>query len=183
MKPTVQFAKFSQLEHVLVAADERSIGSQSQVMLDTIYDLKMYYTIAKRELPKTKPPHIAVGCLGWIGIDGKRLYHANEDNRQLLEVFESYGEMKDHQQELRYQEWKFTRDRFSSPKPSIIAKLQKAIELSESNKTLEAGPADESSPRYDESGSQGSLSSIEPPSYEDVVSADFEAEGNPPDTI
>jgi hypothetical protein len=178
MKPTVQFAKFPQLKHVLVAADERSIGIQSQVMLDTIYDLKMYYTLAKRSMPKAKTPHIAVGCLGWTGPDGKRLYHTNEDNRQLVGVFESYGAMKDHQQSLRDMEWKFTRDRFSIPKPSIIAKLQRAKELSERKNLIRTRPADSSSPIYDNLDSQTDVSLSELPTYRDVVSTDVEAREN-----
>ncbi|EPE29919.1 hypothetical protein GLAREA_01079 [Glarea lozoyensis ATCC 20868] len=177
MKPTVQFANFTKLQRVLVAADERSIGIQSQVMLDTIYDLKMYYTIAKQKLPETKTPKIAVGCLGWTGSEGKRLYHTNEDNRQLVGIFDTYAEMKDHQQSLRELEWKFTRDRFSTPKPSIIAKLQKARELSERNNPTGIGHGEPSSPNNDNLNVQVDIPPNEPPTYTDAVSGDADAGG------
>jgi hypothetical protein len=177
MKPTVQFAKFTKLQRVLVAADERSIGIQSQVMLDTIYDLKMYYTIAKQKLPETKTPKIAVGCLGWTGSDGKRLYHTNEDHRQLVGIFDTYAEMKDHQQSLRDLEWKFTRDRFSTPKPSIIAKLQKARELSERNNPTGTDHGEASSPSNDTLDVQMDTPQNEPPTYTDAVSGDADVGG------
>ncbi|KAG9229816.1 hypothetical protein BJ875DRAFT_176969 [Amylocarpus encephaloides] len=130
MKPTVQLTKFTFLKTILVAADERSIGVQSKVMLDTIYDIKMYYNIAKRDNPSIQIPQTAVGCLGWTGADGRRIYHSNEDNRQLVGIFENYSAMKDHQQMLREEEWRFTRDRFTNPQAKFIAKLERARELS-----------------------------------------------------
>jgi hypothetical protein len=171
MKPTVQFAMFPQLQTVLVAAEnERSIGNQSQVMLDTIYDLKMYYTMAKRTSPDVRIPRIAVGCLGWTGPDGKRLYHSKEDNRRLIGVFDSYAAMKEHQQSLRNMEWEFTRDRFSASKPSIIAKLAKARELSEQKISAATGSRSSSAPSYNLVDSQTDPTLDTLPSYRDAVS-------------
>ena len=178
MKPTIKFAKFPRLARILVAADERSIGIQSQVMMDTIYDLKIYFAIAKKHDTKVKMPDIAVGCLGWTGADGRRLHHANEDNRQLVGIFENYGEMKDHQGKLREEEWRFTRDHFATPKPSIIAKLERARELSEKKMKLE-NPEDtkapSESPRYENSDAERENMQSELPAYNDVVSTDLGA--------
>jgi hypothetical protein len=176
MTPTVQFAKFPQLKTILIAAEnERSIGNQGKVMLDTIYDLKMYYTMAKRISPEIKIPRVAVGCLGWTGPDGRRLYHSKEDNRQLVGVFDTYAAMKDHQQSLRNMEWEFTRDRFSTPKPSIIAKLQKAKELSEQKLSTATGSRSSSAPSYDLVDPQADSTLDTLPSYTDAVSGDEKA--------
>jgi hypothetical protein len=111
--PMVSFARLP-LKRVLVAADEKSIGLQSQVMLDTMQDIMYYYLAFRRENPGTKIPYIAVGCLGWTGNEPRYLRHGN--NRQLLKVFENHAEMKAHLAYIREEEWKFTQERFVRPK-------------------------------------------------------------------
>lgn len=131
--PTVQFTKFPHLERILIAADEYSVGNQSKVSCDTVYDLKMYYHVTKKTNPSLNVtlPQIAVGCLGWVGKDKWKLQHENDDNRQLIHMFNTESAMKEHQQRFREEAWKFTQERFSHGQSSIVAKLQRARELSE----------------------------------------------------
>lgn len=145
--PTFQFANFPNLERILVAADEYSIGNQSKVSRDTIYDLKMYYHVTKKADPSLKVmvPQIAVGCLGWVEEDKWKLQHDNDDNRQLIHVFDTDSAMKEHQQRFREEAWKFTQERFSHGQSSIVAKLQRARELSEKKKKENEGATNPSS--------------------------------------
>ncbi|KAF4625998.1 hypothetical protein G7Y89_g12166 [Cudoniella acicularis] len=142
MKPTVLFARFPQIERVLVAADEKSIGFQSKFLLGTVHDIKMYYAVVKRDGAQVTTPRIAVGCLGWTGAERKKFYHANEDSRQLVAVFEDDAAMKGYLRDLHDEEWNFTQGKFTRPRPSFLVKLQKAQEASKrrklSNSTIES---------------------------------------------
>lgn len=108
MAPTVSLASIPSIQRILVAADEKSIGIRSSIMLDTMQDLKYYYYRCQREKPGIEIPYIAVGCLGWTGAERRSLTHSSEDKRQLLAVFENYAEMKAHLALMREEEWKFT---------------------------------------------------------------------------
>ena len=129
MRPTVLFAKLPLIKRVLVAADEKSIGFQNQVMLETVKDIKMYYNAVQNANPAVRRPYIAVGCLGWTGQERRSIRHGNEDTRQLVTIFENDSEMKAHLNFLREEEWKFTQ-RFDRPK--IVHSLRRARERKES---------------------------------------------------
>lgn len=115
-EPTVSIATLPSVKKILVAADEKSIGVQSAVMLATMQDIKYYYYAIQKLIPNTQLPYIAVGCLGWTGYERRSLWHGAEDNRELLTVFENHAQMKAHSAFLREEEWKFTQQRFDQPK-------------------------------------------------------------------
>jgi hypothetical protein len=128
MMPTVPLARFPQLERVLVASDEKSIGFRSEVMFSTVHDIKMYYGATRRKQPEVTTPRIAVGCLGWTGKDRWTMHHGKHDNRQLVAVFQDYTAMKEHQRLLQEEEKRFTRERFGHRQPSFMLKLRQARE-------------------------------------------------------
>jgi hypothetical protein len=132
MRPTVLFAKLPLVKRVLVAADEKSIGFQSDIMLETVEDIKKYYSAVLKNKPEIKRPYIAVGCLGWTGEKRRNIRHGSEDTRQLVTVFENDTEMKAHLNFLRDEEWKFTQERFHRPK--IDHNLRRARERKESTR-------------------------------------------------
>lgn len=129
MRPTVLFRKLPCLEKILVAADEKSIGFQSKVMLETVKEIKSYYAAIQARDSAIKMPYIAIGCLGWIGGERRRMRHGREDNRQLVKVFEMLWEMNAHMKFLREEEWRFTQDRFERPR--IAHRLRWAREMNE----------------------------------------------------
>ena len=128
MTPTVPLARFPQLERVLVASDEKSIGFRSEVMFSTVHDIKMYYGTTRRTEPGVITPRIAVGCLGWTGKDRWTMHHGRHDNRQLVAVFQDYAAMKEHQRLLQEEEKRFTEERFGPQQPSFMLKLRQARE-------------------------------------------------------
>lgn len=115
-EPAVSMANVPSIKRILVAADEKSIGIRSSIMLDTVQDLKYYYYNFHKENAATKMPYIAVGCLGWVGLERRSIWHGSEDKRQLLMVFENYGEMKNHLAYLREEQWKFIQQQRSQSK-------------------------------------------------------------------
>jgi hypothetical protein len=132
-EPLLSFATLPSVRIILVAADERSIGVQSEVMLETMQDIKYYYYGFQKGMPNKQIPYIAVGCLGWTGIERGSLWRGETDNRKLLAVFENYAEMKAHLAYLREEEWKFTQQRFDQPK--IVHKLRWARKKEDSERT------------------------------------------------
>lgn len=133
-RPAVSFGKLPMVEKVLVAADEKSLGFQSKVMLETVKDIKSYYAALRAGVQDgdvaVKTPYVAVGCVGWIGEERRKIHHGSEDNRQLVKIFELKSEMNAHMSFLREEEWRFTHDRFDRPK--IAHKLRWARERRES---------------------------------------------------
>lgn len=115
-EPAVSLANVPSIRRILVAADEKSIGIRSSIMLDTVQDLKYYYYNFQKENAATKMPYLAVGCLGWVGLERRSLWHGTEDRRQLLTVFENYGEMKNHLAYLREEQWTFIQQQRSQSK-------------------------------------------------------------------
>ncbi|MAD87394.1 MAG: hypothetical protein CL912_30920 [Deltaproteobacteria bacterium] len=109
-RPTALFEKLHELEQVLVAADEKSIGfqNQSKFILGTAYDIKLYYAAdVRKRFPKFKVPYIAVGCLGWTGSERRKMHHGHQDTRELLRVCENEAQMKEHLAVIREEEWRF----------------------------------------------------------------------------
>jgi hypothetical protein len=128
--PAVPLATIPSIRKILVAADEKSIGIQSKVMLETMQDIKYYYHAFRRGNEGASMPYVAVGCLGWTGPDRRSLQHGAEDSRQLLAVFENTAEMKAHLAYLRDEQWKFTlRQRLDQPK--IVHKLRRVLNREE----------------------------------------------------
>lgn len=79
-KPTTRFKNLPFLEQILVAADEKSIGSRSRFMIGTMADIQTFYA----QLPckkGIKVPCTAAGCLGWTGIERRKIHHGDEDGR------------------------------------------------------------------------------------------------------
>lgn len=126
-KPTVMFEKFPMLERILVAADERSIGTQSKFMLGTVYDIKLYYhAVVRRRIPDVMVPYIAVGCLGWVGTERRKMHHDGGDNRRLVAVCENHAQMMIHLNSVREEEWRFIQEHRSQPKLALNLRWQKA---------------------------------------------------------
>lgn len=105
---TFSFGKLPSLTEILVAADEKSVGLHSEIMLKTVADIKKHYTSFGKHTP-TEIPRIAIGCLRWIGSGQERF-------ERLVAVFEKSEEMKAHLALVRQEEWKFTSRNFSRPK-------------------------------------------------------------------
>ncbi|KAG0648217.1 hypothetical protein D0Z07_5311 [Hyphodiscus hymeniophilus] len=133
-RPSVSFGKVRSIRQVLVAADEKSIGFHGKVMLETVKEVKSYYTFLESQEQDTKIPYVAVGCVGWVGEERRRMHHSSEDNRQLVKVFEKQREINSHMHRLRKEEWQFTRNAFNRPK--IVHKLRFVREREESGRTL-----------------------------------------------
>lgn len=131
--PVVSLASMPSIRRILVAADEKSIGVQSTVMLETMQDLKYYYYGFQKGMANSRIPYIAVGCLGWTGPERRSFWHGTEDSRQLLTVFENSAEMKAHLAYLREEEWKFTQQRFNQPK--IVHRLRRVLNDGETGRT------------------------------------------------
>ncbi|CAG8974846.1 hypothetical protein HYALB_00000461 [Hymenoscyphus albidus] len=153
--PTVTFSDFPHLERILVAADEYSVGNQSKVSRDTVYDLKMHYHDSNKDREdgqKAAVPEIAIGCLGWVGEEKSKLHHMFEDNRQLLHIFTTDSAMRDHQQRVREEAFMFTQKKrnVSQARDGLIEKLQRAQELSEKNKKMASNTYSGSSKEVDE---------------------------------
>lgn len=130
--PTVLFGKVPSIRKVLVAADEKSIGLHGKVMLETVKEIRSYYTVLKGRDEATETPYIAVGCVGWVGEERRRMHHGREDTRQLVKIFEKQWEMNSHLHYLREEEWQFTHNRFNRPK--IVHKLRFVREKEESER-------------------------------------------------
>lgn len=154
--PTVLFEKLPRLERVLVAADEKSIGFHSKYMTSTAYDIDKYYmATARRRISDIKKPYIAVGCLGWVGLERRSMHHGLEDHRQLVAVFENDREMKAHAASLREEEWRFVQERFQQGRPKLTLNFRKQGQDSRR-----------------QSSSSGSGVTIEhPPSYSDIAAS------------
>lgn len=131
-EPAVLFGKVPSIRQVLVAADEKSIGFHGKVMLETVKEINSYYAALQRRGEATKTPFVAVGCVGWVGEERRRMHHGSDDNRQLVKVFEKQWEINSHMHHLREQEWQFTRNNFERPK--IVHKLRFIRERGESEK-------------------------------------------------
>lgn len=139
--PAVSLATIPSIRKILVAADEKSIGIQSKVMLDTMQDIKYYYYGFQRGNEGARMPYIAVGCLGWTGPDRRSLQHGAEDSRQLLTVFENFAEMKAHLSYLRDEQWKFTlQQRLDQPK--IVHKVHRVLNPGEAASTIATNSSD-----------------------------------------
>lgn len=175
LRPMVELTRFPRLESILVAADEKSIGVQSQLMLDTVRDIKTYYVSSSatskepsepQQPQKPKIPRIAVGCLGWAGAERAKIRHGNAE-RELVAIFDDYGAMKDHLKYLREEEWRFTQERFVRPKPSFILKLQRARDMRERAQKGGEGIKEEREERED-----NRVVEDRPPSYISVPDKD-----------
>ncbi|KUJ11570.1 uncharacterized protein LY89DRAFT_227657 [Mollisia scopiformis] len=119
-KPITMFEKFSSLEQILVAGEERSIGTQSKFMLGTVYDIKLYYVaMVKKRKPDVRIPYIAIGCLGWTGNERRQMHHGSGDNRQLLAVFDNQSQMMTHLSSVREEEWRFIQERRSQARLTL----------------------------------------------------------------
>lgn len=152
--PTVLFEKLRFLERVLVAADEKSIGFQSQYMIGTVYDIDKYYmATARRRIPDVKKPYIAVGCLGWVGLERRSMHHGSEDRRQLVAVFENGNQMKAHAASLREEEWRFVQERFQQGRPKFKLNFrQRRDDLTHQPASSGSGATAEHPPTYSETG-------------------------------
>ncbi|CZT12789.1 uncharacterized protein RAG0_16493 [Rhynchosporium agropyri] len=114
-KPAALFEKLPFLEQILVAADEKSVGSQSKFILGTVYDIRLYYAAdVRKRIPeqesRSKTPFVAVGCLGWTGKERRKMNHGKQDTRELVAVFENEAQMKAHLAGVREEEWRFTQE-------------------------------------------------------------------------
>lgn len=152
--PTVLFEKLQFLERVLVAADEKSIGFQSQCMIGTVYDIDKYYmTTARRRIPDVKKPYIAIGCLGWVGLERRSMHHGSEDRRQLVAVFENSNQMKAHATSLREEEWQFVQERFQQGRPKFKLNFrQRRDDSTYQPSSSGSGATAEHPPTYSETG-------------------------------
>ena len=133
-RPTVLFGKVPSIRKVLVAADEKSIEFHGKVMLETVKEIKNYYAALTNQGQVTKTPYVAVGCVGWVGEERRRMHHGSEDNRQLVKIFEKQWEMNLHMLHLREEKWQFTHHHFNRPK--IVHKLRFVRETEESARKL-----------------------------------------------
>jgi hypothetical protein len=121
-KPAILFGKVPSIRRILVAADEKSIGFHGKVMLETVKEIQSYYATLEQQGQARKIPYVAVGCVGWVGEERRKMHHGSEDNRQLVKIFEKQWEINSHMQHLREEEWLFTRNNFNRPK--IVHKLR-----------------------------------------------------------
>jgi hypothetical protein len=131
-RPTVLFGKVPSIRKVLVAADEKSIGLHGKVMLETVKEIRSYYAALTSGVATAETPYIAVGCVGWVGEERRRMHHGTEDSRQLVKIFEKQWEMNSHLHYLREEEWQFTHNHFNRPK--IVHKLRFVREKEESER-------------------------------------------------
>jgi hypothetical protein len=125
--PTIRFENLPFLEQILVATDEKSIGSQSKFMIGTLADIQTFY----KQLPCTKDftvPYIAVACLGWTGAERRKIHHGDEDGRQLVAVYENDAQMKSHLNRIREEQWRFTQENFLGSRPKLNLKLRRPSE-------------------------------------------------------
>lgn len=121
-RPTVLLGKVPSIRKILVAADEKSIGFHGKVMLETVKMIKSYYAQLTTQGQALEAPYVAIGCVGWVGEERKRMHHGSEDSRQLVRIFEKQWEMNSHMHHLREEEWQFTHNHFNRPK--IVHKLR-----------------------------------------------------------
>jgi 2EXR family len=135
--PTVSLASVPSIRQILVAAEEKSIGIRSSVMLETMQDLKYYYYGCRKQKMAIRIPYIAVACLGWTGPERKSPWHGSEDKRQLLTVFENVTEMKAHLAYLREEEWTFTQQQ-RVIQPRIVHRLRQVLNRDEEEPAMEA---------------------------------------------
>ena len=136
MHPAVSLASVPSIKQILVAADEKSIGIRSSVMLETMQDLKYYYYGCQKAETAPRIPYIAVACLGWTGPERRSPWHGSEDKRQLLTVFENFTEMKAHLAFLREEEWTFTQQqRFIQPR--IVHRLRRVLNRDGEERAME----------------------------------------------
>ncbi|KAK0101126.1 hypothetical protein ONS95_012892 [Cadophora gregata] len=157
-RPTALFEKLPNLEQVLVAADEKSIGFQSKFILGSAYDLKLYYAAdVRKRLPDFKVPYIAVGCLGWTGTERRKMNHGAQDTRELVRVCENEAQMKEHLRDVREEEWKFTQE---------MQKGRAGLKMKLNFKVKGGAGMDFGKERGDgEKGSGGSKTKAGPPGY------------------
>lgn len=150
--PTALFEKLRSVQRVLVAADEKMIGTQRKHMVATVYDIDKYYMhTAKGRIPDIKRPYIAVGCLGWVGAERHRWHHPSEDHRQLVAVYDHEDQMAEHAVMLREEEWKYVQDRFKQGRPKSILKFkQAAVDSPCQGPTTAAGTSAARPPSYSE---------------------------------
>lgn len=110
-RPLVLFGTLASVRNVLVAADEKSIGPQSKVLMESTWDIRSYY-----QKNSTRVPYIAVGCLGWTGDDRWSMQHGDRDTRELIAVFENYAQMHIYKKALEKERRRFTEQRIADPK-------------------------------------------------------------------
>jgi hypothetical protein len=106
VRPLVLFGELTSVRNVLVAVDEKSIGLQSKVLMESTWDIRSYYQSTSTQLP-----YIAVGCLGWIGDDRWSMQHGDRDTRELIRVLESYATMHTHKKALENERRRFIAQR------------------------------------------------------------------------
>ncbi|KAM3082304.1 hypothetical protein ACMFMG_004748 [Clarireedia jacksonii] len=154
VRPLVLFGTLPSVKKVLVAADEKSIGLQSKVLMESTWDIRSYYQSINAQLP-----YIAIGCLGWTGDDRWSMQHGDGDTRELMGIFESYATMHIHKKALENERRMFTEQRVMDPE--LVRKLRSL------------GPT---------SNAQNSPSAPDlPPAYWEVVSNELHVEDNSSD--
>ncbi|PQE23132.1 hypothetical protein CJF32_00004532 [Rutstroemia sp. NJR-2017a WRK4] len=136
VRPLVLFGSLPSVKNVLVAVDEKSIGLQSKVLMESTWDIRSYY----QSQPGTPLPYIAVGCLGWMGDDRWRLHRGERDTRELIRVLESYATMHTHKKELESERRRFIEQRVDD---TLIRNLRPPVVIPSSSKTQDSpsGPA------------------------------------------
>ncbi len=174
-RPTARFEKFPDLESILVAADEKSIGLHNKFMLGTVYDIKLYYEAdVKKRMPDVRIPYIAVGCLGWTGGERWKMHHGSEDTRELVAVFENDAQMKARLSLVREEERRFTQQlQLGKPKLTLKFRQAKAGDEKEDKSTPFKFPVVVSNPPEYEKGTfdtkgAGEVAVGELPSYEEA---------------
>jgi hypothetical protein len=127
-------------------------------------DLKQA-SVKDETISQFEVPYIAVGCVGWSGIERRIIQHGGGDNRQLVAVFENLDEIKAHLASLREEEWKFTKKHIDRPK--VFEKIRRAMEreagegstVKRENQTGETTPQVDSQ-QSEASGSENTLSAM-----------------------
>jgi len=122
-RPRVMFAHLRSVQNVLVATDEKAIPFHTEIMMKTMEDVTRHYEEFASKHQNVEIPYIAVGCLGWIGNERRKIHHDKEDKRELVAIFENSSEMKAHLVLLRKEWWHFTQTQSDHQK--IIRNLQR----------------------------------------------------------
>jgi hypothetical protein len=150
MKPGIPIERMKFVEKILITADEKSIGSHTDLMQASVYDLRKFYEFGQKNRGSqgaAKIPYIAVGCLGWVGEEKSKIRHGDEDHRELIAVFAGYAEIKMHLNVMREEEMRFLKERFGGEKKTgfvLHFKEGKTMEsVGESSSTARRDTADQ----------------------------------------
>jgi hypothetical protein len=179
VKPLVLFGSLPSVKNVLVAVDEKSIGLQSKVLMESTWDIRSYY---QSQATGTPLPYIAVGCLGWVGDERWRLQRGERDTRELIRVLEGYAMMHNHKKELESERRRFMEQRgwddrlIRNLRPPVIPGPSKVTDSSSgpAPRPAQDSPSGPAPPAAQDEPSGPAV----PPAYWEVMENEKHGDGN-----